>query len=87
MNKKAVINSVMHRDYFEGGHNNILKFFPDKLTITNVWYKPSWFRVGKDTFRRNQIIANLFLRMKNIFVSFFLRVKIIRILQKGSVKN
>jgi len=26
--REAVINSVMHKDYFEHGHNNILKFFP-----------------------------------------------------------
>lgn len=25
--REAVINSVMHKDYFEHGHNNILKFF------------------------------------------------------------
>lgn len=29
--REAVINSVMHRDYFEHGHNNILKFFPNRI--------------------------------------------------------
>ncbi|MDP2908989.1 MAG: winged helix-turn-helix transcriptional regulator, partial [Nanoarchaeota archaeon] len=61
--REAVINSVMHRDYFEKGHNNLLRIFPDKITITNVWLKPSWFKIGRDTFRRNNIIADLFLRI------------------------
>ncbi len=60
--KEAVINSVIHRDYFESGHNNILRIYPDKLTITNVWVKPSWFKIERDTFRRNKIMADLFSR-------------------------
>jgi len=61
--REAVVNSVTHRDYFESGHNNILRIFPNKLTITNVWIKPLWFKLGRDTFRRNKIIANLFTRI------------------------
>jgi len=42
--REAVINSVIHKDYFEHGHNNILKFFPDKIQTENVWLKPIYFR-------------------------------------------
>ena len=61
--REAVINSVMHRDYFERGHNNILKFFPDKIQIENVWLKPKHFILGKTVFRRNSVIADLFYRI------------------------
>jgi len=58
--REAVINSVMHKYYFEHGHNNILRFLPDRIRIENYWQKPSRFVLGKTVFRRNQIIADLF---------------------------
>jgi len=61
--REAVINSVMHKDYFEHGHNNILKFFPDRIQIENIWLKPRNFMLGKTVFRRNQLIADLFARI------------------------
>ncbi len=61
--REAVINSVMHKDYFEHGHNNILKFFPDRIQIENIWVKPKNFILGKTIFRRNQLIADLFSRI------------------------
>ncbi len=61
--REAVINSVMHRDYFERGHNNILKFFPDRIQIENIWVKPQNFILGKTVFRRNHLIADLFSRI------------------------
>ncbi len=61
--REAVINSVMHKDYFEHGHNNILKFFPDKIQLENIWVKPKKFILGKTIFRRNHLIADLFLRI------------------------
>jgi len=61
--REAVINSVMHRDYFEKGHNNILRFFPDRILIENVWIEPKGFELGKTTFRRNHIISDLFARI------------------------
>jgi len=60
--REAVINSVTHRDYFEEGHNNLLKIFPDRISIVNVWIKPEKFKIGKDVFRRNKIIADLLSR-------------------------
>lgn len=53
----------MHKDYFEHGHNNILKFFPDRIQIENIWIKPKHFILGKTVFRRNQLIADLFLKI------------------------
>ncbi|MEA3431909.1 MAG: putative DNA binding domain-containing protein [candidate division WOR-3 bacterium] len=61
--REAVINSVMHKDYFEHGHNNILKFFPDRIQIENIWVKPRNFVLGKTVFRRNHLIADLFARI------------------------
>ena len=58
--REAVINSVMHKNYFEHGHNNILKFFPDRIQIENIWIKPKSFILGKTVYRRNRIIADLF---------------------------
>ncbi|MBA3046164.1 MAG: putative DNA binding domain-containing protein [Candidatus Thermoplasmatota archaeon] len=58
--REAVINSVMHKDYFEHGHNNILKFFPDNIRIENIWVRPRHFVLGKTVFRRNHLIADLF---------------------------
>lgn len=61
--REAVINSIMHKDYFEHGHNNILKFFPDRIQIENIWVKPKRFVLGKTVFRRNHLIADLFSRI------------------------
>lgn len=61
--REAVINSVMHKDYFEHGHSNILKFFPDRIQIENIWLKPKKFILGKTIFRRNQVVADLFSRI------------------------
>jgi len=61
--REAVINSVMHKDYFEHGHNNILKFFPDRIQIENIWVKPKKFILGKTVFRRNHLVADLFSRI------------------------
>lgn len=61
--REAVINSVMHKYYFEHGHNNILRFLPDKIRIENYWSRPSGFILGKTVFRRNQLIADLFARI------------------------
>ena len=58
--REAVINSVMHKYYFEHGHNNILRFLPNRIRIENYWQKPAHFVLGKTVFRRNHIIADLF---------------------------
>jgi len=62
--REAVINSVMHKDYFESGHNNILAIFPDRIEIEDFWIKPKNFILGKTKFRRNPIITDLFYRIE-----------------------
>jgi ATP-dependent DNA helicase RecG len=61
--REAVINSVIHKDYFEHGHNNILRFLPDKIKIENFWTKPKHFKLGETVFRRNPLIVDLFSRI------------------------
>ena len=62
--REAVINSVMHRYYFERGHNNILRFLPDRIRIENYWIEPQKFVLGKTVYRRNPTIADLFSKIK-----------------------
>jgi len=61
--REAVINSVMHKDYFEHGHNNIFRFFPDRIRIENFWVKPRHFILGETVYRRNPLIVDLFSRI------------------------
>ena len=61
--REAVINSIMHKYYFEHGHNNILRFLPDRIRIENFWMKPHNFILGKTVFRRNPLIVDLFSRI------------------------
>lgn len=61
--REAVINSVMHKDYFEHGHNNILRFLPDRIKLENFWTKPPYFRLGRTVFRRNPTVVDLFARI------------------------
>ncbi|MCK4420571.1 putative DNA binding domain-containing protein [candidate division WOR-3 bacterium] len=61
--REAVINSVIHKYYFEHGHNNILRFLPDKIRIENFWVKPKNFKLGETVFRRNPLLVDLFARI------------------------
>jgi len=54
---------VMHKYYFEHGHNNILRFLPNRIRIENYWHKPAHFVLGKTVFRRNHVIADLFAKI------------------------
>lgn len=61
--REAAINSVMHKYYFEHGHNNILRFLPNRIKIENFWMKPSHFKLAETVFRRNPLIVDLFSRI------------------------
>lgn len=61
--RETVINSAMHKDYFEHGHNNILRFLPNRIRIENFWVKPQHFILGETVFRRNPLIVDLFSRI------------------------
>ncbi len=53
----------MHKYYFEHGHNNILRFLPERIKIENYWMKPAHFKLGETVFRRNPLIVDLFSRI------------------------
>lgn len=64
--REAILNSVMHRDYFEKGANVQIDIFDDRLTITNLGglIKPlTKKKLGTLSIRRNPLIADLFHRI------------------------
>jgi len=64
--REAILNAVMHRDYFERGANVQIDIFDDRLTITNIGglIKPLTKKIlGTLAIRRNPIIADLFHRI------------------------
>jgi len=61
--REAVINSILHKYYFEHGHNNILRFLPNQIKIENYWQKPKHFVIGQTVFRRNPLLVDLFARI------------------------
>ncbi len=64
--REAILNAVMHRDYFETGANVQIDIFDDKMTVTNIWglIKPlTKEKLGKLAVRRNPLIADLFHRI------------------------
>jgi len=67
--REALINSVVHRDYFEKGANVMVEIFQDRIEITNPGglvrgLTPENF--GKISMLRNPGIANLFQRIDYI---------------------
>ena len=63
--REAVLNAVMHRDYFETGANVQIDIFDDRIVITNIGglIKPlTKEKLGKIAVRRNPLIADLFHR-------------------------
>ena len=64
--REAILNAVMHRDYFETGANVQIDIFDDKITVTNIGglIKPlTKEKLGKMAVRRNPLIADLFHRV------------------------
>jgi len=67
--REALINAVVHRDYFEKGANVMVEMFADRIEITNPGglvkgLTPANF--GKISMLRNPGIANLFQRIDYI---------------------
>ncbi len=67
--REAIVNAIMHRDYFDKSSDVMVEVFRNKLAIYNPgglvkWLKPSEF--GKISRTRNPIIASLLSR--TIFV-------------------
>lgn len=64
--REALLNAVIHRDYFERGGVVMVEMFQDRLQITNPGGLLPGFRVedlGWFSLPRNPLIADLFLRM------------------------
>src|SRR3989338_1500454 len=64
--REAVLNAVMHRDYFETGANVQIDILDDRISITNIGglIKPlTKDKLGKIAVRRNPLIADLFHRV------------------------
>ena len=64
--REAILNAVMHRNYFEEGANVQVDIFDDRLTITNIGglIKPlTKEKLGTLAVRRNPLIADLFHRI------------------------
>ena len=63
--REAIINAIMHRDYFEGGSNVYLNIYSDRIEVISPGglFKITKKELGKKASRRNEIIANLFHRI------------------------
>ena len=67
--REALLNAIMHRDYFSSGGNVQIDIYDDRLTITNIGglMKPLTIETfGKVAIRRNPLIADLFHRINFI---------------------
>ena len=67
--REALLNAIMHRDYFSKGGNVQIDIYDNRLTITNIGglMKPLTIETfGKVAIRRNPLIADLFHRINFI---------------------
>jgi len=64
--REALLNAVIHRDYFERGGVVMVEMFQDRLQITNPGGLLPGFRIedlGRFSLPCNPLIADLFLKM------------------------
>lgn len=67
--REAVINAVIHRDYFEKGANVMVEIFSDRIEITSPGGLPKGLKpekFGTRSLLRNPNIANMFQRIEYI---------------------
>ncbi|GHU74091.1 hypothetical protein FACS189450_14640 [Spirochaetia bacterium] len=67
--REAVINAVIHRDYFEKGANVMVEIFDDRVEIVSPGGLPRGLKVenfGKESVLRNPNIANIMQRLEYI---------------------
>ena len=64
--REAVINAVVHRDYFLAGSHTVIEIFDDRIEISNPGGLPRGLSekdFGRRAVRRNQLIASLLHRI------------------------
>jgi len=63
--REAVINAVMHRDYFFTGSNIYVYIYSNRIEVINPGglFKIKYGDLGKRASRRNELIADLFFRV------------------------
>lgn len=63
--REAIINAVMHRDYFFTGSNIYLYIYSNRVEVINPGglFKLRYEELGKRASRRNELIADLFFRV------------------------
>jgi len=63
--REAVINAVMHRDYFFTGSNIYLYIYSNRIEVINPGglFKIKYEELGRRASRRNELIADLFFRV------------------------
>lgn len=67
--REAVLNAVIHRDYFDKGANVMVEIFPDRVEITSPGGLPKGLNpqeFGTRSVLRNPNLANLFHRINYI---------------------
>ena len=67
--REALVNAVVHRNYFEKGANIMVEIFDDRVDITNPGGLPKGMtreELGKKSVTRNPLLAAMFLRAEYI---------------------
>ena len=67
--REALVNAIVHRDYSMGGTSIYVEIYDDRVVIVNPGGLPSGItkaNFGKESIRRNLLIADLFHRMGKV---------------------
>ena len=63
--REAVVNAIMHRDYYDASGDTMIEMFQDRIMVSNPgglvpWLRPEDF--GKYSRTRNRVVASLLMR-------------------------